>query len=131
MKANKVTWRKFCVTFLTDKCVRVEENQKLSFVDAPSHTFVNREIESVALTIDENDDFEIISSSSLSVKFNKNEKLSNNFEIYSKDGEFSWKSTDKAKSDLAIDGFDHGFCLISSLGFSVFDDSSSQLITKR
>lgn len=136
---NSIYYKNQRITFLTDSLVRLEYSPTIDFVDAPSQMVVNRNFEPVEVSIIENDGYLELYTPKLLVETNGEDFSRVGLKITLRQTEFIYRNTyfygdkidtlkgtsrtlDEADGEIELeDG------ILSKMGFSIIDDSSSML----
>ena len=128
----------FRITILTERCFRIEYNQKKQFLDLPTSTIINRNIEDTNFIVSNGFLLEI-RTKYLILTLKDFEKFPNfeNLQIKSINNFFNWNFLEEPKKELfgsyrtldCVSGsIPLGKGLISQDGFSFFDDSKSPIM---
>ena len=136
---NSIYYKNQRITFLTDSLVRLEYSPTKDFVDDPSQMVINRDFESVEVSLVENDGYLELYTPKLLVETNGEAFSRVGLKITLRQTEFIYRNTyfygdkidtlkgtsrtlDEADGEIELeDG------ILSKMGFSIIDDSSSML----
>lgn len=140
-KENIILGKDYRISILTPSLVRLEYNQGGHFIDEPTQIVINRDFPKVDYVINDYEDHLDISTKYMDIYYDKKKFSSNGLTIkvkgtniiYNNQWHYGMEDVSLKGTARTLDNVDGStpldFGIISRLGYSVLDDSSSLLIT--